>query len=243
MEEVSSLAAVVVADDDSSSSSIRCGRPNNNNNKEGLKKKKAPHKTTTSGIAIAMHDAQTLFFKRDPLYMASIPLTEFSKQTVKRHCIRYVNSDGINMDPKKIANLECSFLVPLSYNHYTPSEINNNNYCHNHNDNNNNDKKKQPNPPPKVLLQQLEKNYVQCTIVDYAYYNNEWWIYLNSLKPIKTFLVCKYIHQVCKLENGFFFTDEIPGGRKSIKRYDFTKLQHFKRCLYDIKCLVVSQGH
>jgi len=42
------------------------------------------------------------------------------------------------------------------------------------------------------------------------------------------------------MQSGLFFTDEIPGGRKHTKRYDFTKLQHFKRCIFDIKNLIIN---
>ncbi len=74
-----------------------------------------------------------------------------------------------------------------------------------------------------------------CTVVDSVQFKNEWWIYIQSSKPTKTFTVCNFIYNTCMLDNGCFFTDEIPGGRGQTKRYEFTKLQHFKHCIAELQ--------
>ena len=170
---------------------------------------KAKEKPT--GLTIATEAAQSLYLKRDPHGIAVVPVNYDSKQTAKRHCIRYVKGgDFINLD--EVSKLPCMFSMSSSFQHYQKHR-------------------------PSSYYDNYHLDVV-CTVVDYAYYKNEWWIYLNSSRSIKTSAVCNYIYKVCDMQSGLFFTDEIPGGRKHTKRYDFTKLQHFKRCIFDIKNLI-----
>ena len=65
---------------------------------------------------------------------------------------------------------------------------------------------------------------------------------MQSSKPTRTFIVCNFIYEVCGLNDGCFFTDEIPGGRDQIKRYEYTKLQHFKHCIRELQNIIYSQN-
>ena len=56
----------------------------------------------------------------------------------------------------------------------------------------------------------------------------EWWAYIQTDKPIETYKVTQMLQKEYSFSEGEFFTDVFPWARKDIKRYDYTRLQHFK---------------
>ena len=68
-----------------------------------------------------------------------------------------------------------------------------------------------------------------ATIVDQMItVRGEWWGYITSEKPMLTSVICDNIFRALSFIPGRFFTDELPWTRQEIKRYEYTKLQHFK---------------
>lgn len=153
-----------------------------------------------SSLVPAMLQARVSYLNRKPESFANVPIDSKSKQLKKRHCVRYVGSEPLQM--LTMEKLPKTFSVPIS----------------------------------------LTKLFSQCTIVDSVNYQNEWWIYILSSKAIKTFTVCDFIYEICALNDGFFFTDEIPGGRGEVKRYEYTKLQHFKHCISELHSIKANNN-
>jgi hypothetical protein len=168
-----------------------------------------------SSMASAVLEARFLYLNRTPESFANVPVDPKSKQLRKRHCIRFVGNEKISATCT--SKLPLNFLVSPTCCTFDYSTI-----------------VKQQQYPSQLSS--------QCTIMDYANYENEWWIYVQSSKPTRTFIVCNFIYEVCGLNDGCFFTDEIPGGRDQIKRYEYTKLQHFKHCIRELQNIIYSQN-
>jgi len=168
-----------------------------------------------SSMASAVLEARFLYLNRKPDSFSNVPVDPASKQLRKRHCIRFVGNEQILA--ACISKLPASFFVSPTCTSFNYSDV----MQHQH----------QPS--------QLSS---RCTIVDCVNYENEWWIYAQSSKPTKTFIVCNFIYEVCRLKEGCFFTDEIPGGRDQVKRYEYTKLQHFKHCIHELQTIAHSQN-
>ena len=58
--------------------------------------------------------------------------------------------------------------------------------------------------------------------------DGEWWGYITSDKAVCTPSVCRLLHAKLGAPPGRFFTDVMPWSRSEIKRYEFTRLQHFR---------------
>jgi hypothetical protein len=163
-----------------------------------------------SSMASAVLEARFLYLNRNPDSFSNVPVDPASKQLRKRHCIRFVGNEQISADC--ISKLPASFFVSPTCTSFNYSDV------------------MQHQQHPSQLSS-------RCTIVDCVNYENEWWIYAQSSKPTKTFIVCNFIYEVCRLKEGCFFTDEIPGGRDQVKRYEYTKLQHFKHCIRELQAI------
>ena len=163
-----------------------------------------------SSLASAVLEARFLYLNRKPESFANVPVNPRSKQVRKRHCIRYAGNE--NISAACVARLPKSFLVSPTCCAFDYSTI--------------------------IHQQQYPSQLSsECSVVDHVNYKNEWWIYVQSSKPTKTFIVCNFVYAVCGLNDGCFFTDEIPGGRDQIKRYEYIKLQHFKHCIRELKVI------
>jgi hypothetical protein len=193
---------------------------NNNNSNKNIKIKKETRDNViiagniNSSMASAVLEARFLYLNRKPESFANVPVNPQSKQLRKRHCIRFVGNEKVSA--------ACASKLPMSF--FVSPTCASLQYA-------------------TIIQQHQSQLSSQCTIVDYVNYENEWWIYAQSSKPTKTFIVCNFIYEVCGLKDGCFFTDEIPGGRDQIKRYEYTKLQHFKHCIRELQSIAYSQNN
>lgn len=199
-------------------------------------------KPKTSGIITALKEAETLYFQRDLKLLATIPVDPNSRRFLKRHCIRYVGEQKADQDLSLyISKLPTTFSVLCNNNDrfaswaypastFPPIIVPNSN------DGNRQSQSAAFSYRRRLIIPEfISPTSSVCTIMDHACWENEYWIYLQSSLPVKTSTVCNYIYQTCSLEGGCFFTDEIPGGRVHTKRYEFTKLQHFKRGISELQ--------
>ena len=82
--------------------------------------------------------------------------------------------------------------------------------------------------PQGPLALTLEDQRYICVVDEMWLVDGEWWGYITSHKYISTSRVCHMVHKALNYAVGNFYTDELPWQRDEIKRYDYTKLQHFK---------------
>jgi hypothetical protein len=158
-----------------------------------------------SSLVVAAFEARLLFLDRDPNSISNIPVDMTSKKLKKRHCLRFVANNAISA----FTISQLSTTVPFYVSPTTSS-------C-------------------TYSIDNISSIQSECTIMDSAHFQNEWWIYIQSSKPTKTSTICSFVFNKCSLDDGCFFTDEIPGGKSETKRYEYTKLQHFKHCIHQLQ--------
>jgi len=70
-----------------------------------------------------------------------------------------------------------------------------------------------------------------ANIMDKLSFGTELWMYIQTEKPVNSFLVCKSIAIAGNLDLDSFYTDELSNDRSAIKRYDYIKLKSFQKCM------------